>query len=98
MNRVKLKISVATVTVACGFLLPSASNIPTHAAQPVSAWFQDLCSGVFGGPPKTNGFKLGHAAFAESTSHGASRCALLFERRLSADRFEFAALLVSFVG
>jgi hypothetical protein len=38
--------------------------MPEHAGRPVSAWFGDLCSGVYGGTPKANGYVAAYDAFS----------------------------------
>ena len=68
MKKVKIRyvlVGVVAVTlVGCLFVLSLPKN-PNHAGRPVSAWFQDLCSGVFGGTPKANGFDSAYAAFSQ---------------------------------
>jgi hypothetical protein len=40
-------------------------HIPDHAGRPVSAWFRDLCSGVWGGTPRAERFPSAYRAFSE---------------------------------
>jgi hypothetical protein len=68
MKRIKLKsvvVGVACVILAGYFLLFNSPKDPNHAGRPVSAWFQDLYSGVFGGTAKAKGFAAGYAAFSQ---------------------------------
>jgi hypothetical protein len=51
------------------FFLLKRPGIPQHAGRPVSAWFKDLCSGVYGGTPRANGFEKAYAAFSQMDSN-----------------------------
>jgi hypothetical protein len=55
-------ITLGSAAYLLGFRRPS---VPDYAGQPVSAWFEGLCSGVYGGSPKANRFSDSYAAFAE---------------------------------
>lgn len=75
MKRAKLKlvlIGLTAIILAGCFLFLSGPNDPNHAGRPVSKWFRDLCSGVFGGTPKARGFDLAFAAFSEMEPHVAA--------------------------
>src|SRR5262245_3447316 len=61
-------IGATGFTLAICFLLLSRPSIPEHAGRPVSAWFKDLCSGVYGGTPKASEFVAAYAAFAQVES------------------------------
>ena len=66
MNRLKNKsfqLSVVATVVVGGFLILLNRTIPNHAGRPVSAWFQDLYSGVYGGTPKAEKFESAYTEF-----------------------------------
>lgn len=58
-------LAIAALILIGSFLLLSPPAVPSHAGRPVSAWFQDLCSGVFGGTPKAKGSASAYAAFTQ---------------------------------
>jgi hypothetical protein len=59
-------IGFTAVSLVVCFHLLSRSNIPMHAGRPVSVWFQELCSGVYGGNmAKAGGFDAAFAAFSQ---------------------------------
>jgi hypothetical protein len=65
-SRLKTVLTGATAVALVGcFLLFTRTNVPYHAGRPVSAWFDELCSGVFGGTPKAGGFDSAYAAFSQ---------------------------------
>lgn len=57
-------VGVATAVILTTFLLLNCGNVPNHAGKPVSEWFQDLYSGVYGGTPKAEKFEAAYAEFA----------------------------------
>jgi len=68
----KLLMPVATVIllVTLAFLCLTRSHVPNpqFEGRPVSAWFNDLCSGVFGGTARGAGFANAYSAFTRMNS------------------------------
>ena len=62
-------IGATGLSLAIGFFLLRGPDIPDHAGRPVSVWFEDLCSGVYGGTPKASGFAAAYAAFSQMESN-----------------------------
>jgi len=68
MNCAKLRLVLlvsATLVVIGAVVVIYRPKDPNHAGRPVSAWFRDLCSGVWGGTAKAKGFDSAYAAFTE---------------------------------
>jgi hypothetical protein len=48
-----------------GLVILLREPIPLHAGRPVNLWFDDLCTGVFGGTAKAKPFAAAYAAFQD---------------------------------
>lgn len=62
-------IGATGVALAISLLLLGGPSNPEHDGRPVSAWFKDLCSGVYGGTPRASRFEAAYEAFSQMESN-----------------------------
>src|SRR5688572_13410969 len=62
-SKVLLAAAAAFLLIVLIGLRLNRTKDPVHAGRPVSAWFADLCSGVFGGTPKAKAFEPAYTEF-----------------------------------
>ena len=63
-------VLAGTAFVLALFLsLKGGGKTPQFEGRSLDAWYEDLCSGVYGGSPKASGFTVAYASFARMDSN-----------------------------